>query len=150
MISIPLDQIRPHVFAMIFMNGMEGGMWRLMIIIEGESAFYGHGIILGELNDGELTRGASRHSEIDAQVKVVAKEFDLPIDGAIVGVGAKSLPAATEAQSDATPITWRIGQPSSAVFSEKRGGWGINMEKVVGDRYPAALLLYSADRDQWG
>ena len=131
MVSVPLDQIRPHVlFALLFAKGERSNFWTLLVKLESEQAFYGHSVVLkGERTEGTENRGAQRFSEVYGLIRKVAEEIGIPVDTAVVGLGLRSLPAATSEQSVATLVTWRIGQPSSLIFSEKRGDWTINMER---------------------
>ena len=93
MVSVPLDQIRPHIlFLVLYGQGKVSNMWTLLKILESDSAFYGHSTVFSM--DGK-NRGAERHSEVFRLIGRVVEEIGIPVDTAAVGLGVKSLPPLT-------------------------------------------------------
>ena len=47
MVSVPLDQIRPHViFFLLYAKGERSNFWTLLVKLESEQAFYGRSVVL--------------------------------------------------------------------------------------------------------
>ena len=155
--AYPADQVRFHVVPTFFFDGTESRFWRLMEAMESEPAFYQRAVVLGTRGNsqqgGVVSSSTARHRPVYDMIRQLAvDDMSLPIDGAIVGVGAMKIPAVSARYGVGTLITWRIGDPTSIVFSEKRADWSINLEKMFGSRTDefASLFIYSYDKNAWG